>query len=224
MLTRLLSVFATLSFAALAFADGPEAKFDQHRAEAEVIVMIQVISVKEEVHGASKDVTITAKVLGVEKSAFGTKKGEEITIFYTDSVKPGAFPKLEKDEVYPAFLKRNGKVYEPAAWVASFRMKPEGNKATQSTAEKLGTAMITVETFLKALPTDPKRDDLQKAVIEIGQSGGYVRVQARLGWECTFLEGHKAELGGSLTKEQAKEMDDQIAYLKRTLFIIDAPK
>ncbi len=49
---------------------------------------IQVVSVKEVVNSANKEVTVTAKVLGVEKSAFGTKKGEELTISFTDSVKP----------------------------------------------------------------------------------------------------------------------------------------
>ncbi len=206
---------------------------NDRRAAAELVLTIQVVSVKEVVHGANKDVTVTAKVLGVEKSAFGTRKGEELIIAYTDSVKPipgfESMPTLEKDGVYPAFLNRNDKEYQPAAWAASFRMAPGGGRVKESknAAERFGAAMRTIDTFLKARPADPKRDELQQAVIAIGQSGehnGYVWAHARLGWECGFLEARKAELGNNLTKEQVKEIDDQVAYLKRTQILIDAPK
>ncbi|VTR92103.1 sigma-70 family rna polymerase sigma factor : RNA polymerase sigma factor, sigma-70 family OS=Singulisphaera acidiphila (strain ATCC BAA-1392 / DSM 18658 / VKM B-2454 / MOB10) GN=Sinac_4264 PE=4 SV=1: Sigma70_r2: Sigma70_r4_2 [Gemmata massiliana] len=206
---------------------------DDRRAAAELVLTIQVVSVKEVVNGANKDVTVIAKVLGVEKSAFGTRKGEEIAITYTDSAKliPGSesMPALEKGGVYPAFLNRNDKEYQPAAWAASFRMTPGGGrvKENKNAAERFGAAMHTVDTFLKAKTTDPKRDELQKAVIAIGQSGehnGYVWVHARLSWECGFLEARKAELGNNLTKEQVKEIDDQVAHLKRTQILIDAPK
>lgn len=231
MFTRPLAIAAALSFTPLAHADLPAGRLDQMRVEAELVLTIQIVSVKEVVNGASKDVTVTARVLGVERSAFGTKKGEEITITYTDSVKPPPgsepMPTLEKDGVYPAFLNRSGKGYQPAAWVASFRMTPEGVQAKGGAAERFGKAMLTVDTFLKAKPTDPKVGELQKTVIGIGQSGElneYVWVHSRLKWECWFLEARKAELGGNLTKEQVKEIDDQVAYLQRTLLLIDAPK
>lgn len=229
---RLVAFAMLISAAARAGAGPPAGAFDQLRAEAEVVVTVRVTSVREEVRGANKDVTVTATVLGVERTAFGTKPGEGIRFAYTDAATPpgsAPMPTLEKDGVYPAFLRRTGKTYEPAAGAASFRMTPEGvqAKGNKTGAERLGGAMLAVDRLLAANLADEKADDLQAAVVRVGQSGEptwYLWVRARLWYEGKSLGAREAELGKSLTPAGVKEIDARVAFLTKTAFLVDAPR
>lgn len=92
-------------------------------------MVIQITSVSVVTNGTYKNVTLGARVLRVGRSKSGVSKDDNITIKYEVSTVPFPGPRpvpiLRKNQVYPAFLKINGRSYEPAAYGESFNAKPE---------------------------------------------------------------------------------------------------
>lgn len=136
---RLLAVVLVAFMATLvhqaARAELPPGSYDKLRAEAPEALVIEVSSVeKQEIEPGKIAVTVEASVLAVERSKDGVKKGDKITIKYThidttvikNWAGPRPIPILAKGGVYPAFLKKDGKVFTPVAHGESFRMTPEG--------------------------------------------------------------------------------------------------
>jgi len=126
---RLIALCCCFVLPALAYAELPPGTYDQLRREAEEAVMIQVTSVRVERNADYKNVTLGARVLRVGRSKSGLAKDDNITIKYEVSMVPFPGPRpvpiLNKNQTYPAFLRSNGGLYEPAAYGMSFNSKPE---------------------------------------------------------------------------------------------------
>lgn len=126
---RAIALLCLLSLSTTVHAELPPGSYNKLRAEAEEAVIIQVKGVQIALMGGDKSVTVEGKVLAVERSKNGVKKGDTVIITYTILDKPVVgplpVPLLEKDDVYPAFLNKNDKNYEPAAYGWSFKMTPQ---------------------------------------------------------------------------------------------------
>lgn len=130
-LTLALSI-ACLSLVACSVAHAEIAPkyYAMSQKSAPEAITIQVESVEASVCWFNacdaRDVTVTAKVTAVARSATGIKAGQTITITYQNrNMKGRSGPRpirvLTQGETTPAFLRKAGQGYEPAARGASFQ-------------------------------------------------------------------------------------------------------
>ena len=126
---RFLALCCCFFLPAFALAELPPGTYDQLRRESEEAVMIQVTSVQVIRNGDYKNVTLGVRVLRVGRSKSGLSQGDTITIKYEVSMIPVTGPRpvpiLNRNQMYPAYLKSNGNTYEPAAYGMSFHSRPE---------------------------------------------------------------------------------------------------
>lgn len=124
---------ALLFLAQAAAAELPPFVYKQQQQAASEYLEIKVWSIKTSESDAGEyrsiEVVVDAEVLIVERSASGMKPGAKIRISYQhrDYQHPLAgasqVPILERDKIYPAFLKKSAAgVYEPAAGGKSFEL------------------------------------------------------------------------------------------------------
>lgn len=223
---RALALLCVLALSTSVHAELPPGSYDKLRSGADEAVTIQVTKVTL---GADGTVGLKAKVLGVERSKGGLKKGDTISITYKGGERKEAgttpVPLLEQDGVYPAFLNKKGDEFEPAAHGWSFKMTQEA-KGCDHQAEKIGKAVQVVDELLKVNPSDPKADELKRAVIGIGTAddGMYRWVTARLNSQQKLLEGEKDNKSAYLTPAEVKDLNARIKFLAQVEIEIHAPK
>jgi hypothetical protein len=115
-----------------AWAEPADSVYRKLQKDAPEFVKIKVVSVKTSVKETAEakiiSVVVEAKVLKVERSKSDLEKGDSIRIKYTHHVDkepvpgPSEVPIVKKGKVYPAFLKKKGKIYTPAAGGSTFQV------------------------------------------------------------------------------------------------------
>jgi len=129
MLQRFLALCCCLIGFTSSNAELPPGTYDQLRIDADEALVLQVTSVKIVTSENYKNVTVQAKVLRVARSKSGLTKGDTVTLKYEVSTIPFPGPRpipiLQKNVIYPAFLKKRGGNFEPAAYGESFNSRSE---------------------------------------------------------------------------------------------------
>lgn len=125
----ILAAGMTLVLTVAAFAELPPGSYDKMRKEAPEVLIVEVTKITPTKNGKVTKYTTEVKVLSFEKSDSKLKKGDTITITYENVEGPFAgarqVPPLEKGGVYPAFLRKEGNTFIPAAAGMSFSIASE---------------------------------------------------------------------------------------------------
>jgi hypothetical protein len=140
---RIVLVFASLLFAAVAGAELPPYVYAGWQAAAGEALRVRVVDVRvtdrgegDPDRGRPVAVVATLEVIEVARSATGLKPGDRIAVRYDTRVGsripgPSPIPVLTRGAESAAWLTRQGETYAPAAGGWSFR---EGDRPTTTTA------------------------------------------------------------------------------------------
>lgn len=165
-------------------AELPPAAYAKYQADAPEALDLHVRAVNV-IGSKPSTVTVDADVIGVTRSAAGLKIGDVIQIHYTSHVGemiagPSPMPILQMDDHCPAFLKKEGSTFVPAAGGRSFMIEDLRLYAT----EKL---IVAIKSRDLAADTHPQRVTYLATVQAISQSlsglhlGDVIQIDYELG-------------------------------------------